>query len=117
MNIGEQLTRLREQKGLKQKEAAEALNISNVVLNRYEKNERFPDKKMLNQLANFYNCSIDYLVGRTNNQNENLAEPSDLELEEFLKNNNVKFDGTPLDEEDKQDVLEFLRMVLKRKKK
>jgi len=38
-------------------------------------------------------------------------------LEEFLKNANVYFDGAPLDEEDKEDILDNLAWKWEREKK
>lgn len=66
MTLGKRMIRLREDKNIKQIDAARDLGISNVVLNRYEKNERVPDKDMLKTIADYYNCSVDYLLGRTN---------------------------------------------------
>lgn len=60
--LGENLVKLREDKGLSQKEAAQGIGISNVVLNRYEKNKNKPDPEMLSRLADFYGVSIDFLV-------------------------------------------------------
>lgn len=60
--IGIRLRRIREEKGLDQKEAAEKLGMSNVVLNRYEKDKREPDLNTIFTLAQFYGVSIDWLV-------------------------------------------------------
>lgn len=65
MNLGMRLTKIREQKKLTQKDAAKLLGISNVVLNRYEKNERNPNPEMLNRLSQFYGVSTDWLLCRT----------------------------------------------------
>ena len=65
MTLGERLIRLRQDKNIKQIDAAKDLRISNVVLNRYEKDERVPDKDMLKTIADYYVCSLDFLLGRT----------------------------------------------------
>jgi len=56
---------LREDKDLKQEIIAKYLNIHQVVYSRYETGLRLIPIDKLNQLANFYNTSIDYIVGRT----------------------------------------------------
>ena len=75
MELGHRLKRLREEKGISQLELAKLLDISNVMLSRYEKNKRSPDYKTLCKLADFYGVTTDYLLGRTNvrRQKEYLA--------------------------------------------
>lgn len=112
--LSKRLRKLREEKGLLQKDIAKILNIATSAYGYYEQGERDPGTQVLEILADFYDISIDYLMGRTDNRNESL--PTDTELEEFLQKSNIKFDGAPLDDDDKEDIINFLRMVWKRKK-
>ena len=59
---------LREDKDLSQKEIAEILNVSQVAYSYYELEKREIDINSLKKLALFYNTSIDYIVGLTNNK-------------------------------------------------
>lgn len=77
MELGNRLKRLREEKGISQIELGKAINISNVMLSRYEKNKRLPDYETLNKLADFYRVTIDYLLGRTNIRNYEALQASD----------------------------------------
>jgi transcriptional regulator with XRE-family HTH domain len=61
----ERLVQLREERNLKQKEFAEAVKIHNRNINRYEKGLREPDFDTLIQIADYFNVSTDYLLGRT----------------------------------------------------
>ncbi|MEY7998653.1 helix-turn-helix domain-containing protein [Clostridium sp. Mt-5] len=63
------LKELRLEKGLTQKELAQKLNMQNTAISKYELNERKPDIDTLNQLAKFFNVSVDYLLGNTNIKN------------------------------------------------
>ncbi|TCS95443.1 UTRA domain-containing protein [Hazenella coriacea] len=47
-----------------QKDAAREIGISNVTLSQYEKGIRNPDPETLLKLADLYNVSIDWLLGR-----------------------------------------------------
>lgn len=76
-SIGSRLRKVREKKNLNQKEAAAALGLSNVVLNRYENDERLPDVDTLRNLAEFYNVTTDYLLGRTENPAMVNIDPDD----------------------------------------
>lgn len=57
---------LREDKDLLQKDIAKILNTSQQHYSRYELGIIEVPTKHLNLLADFYNTSIDYIVGRTN---------------------------------------------------
>lgn len=57
---------LRLEKGISMREAAERLNMPYTTYVNYEKNTREPNSETLIDIANFYNTSIDYLLGRSN---------------------------------------------------
>lgn len=56
---------LREQHGLSQRKAAELLEMHTTQYQRYEYGDRTIPIDFLIKLADFYNVSIDYIVGRT----------------------------------------------------
>lgn len=58
---------LREDNDIPQKEIARLLNCSQVCYSRYEIGQREIPLKSLCILAEFYNTSLDFLVGLTNN--------------------------------------------------
>lgn len=58
---------LREDKDLFQKDIAKLLNISQQYYSEYENGKRPIPVEYLITLARFYNTSIDYIVGFTNN--------------------------------------------------
>ncbi len=63
--FGERLKKLRRERGVPQKELAEYLGISIRGYQFYESEDNEPNVKTLIALADFYQVSIDYLVGRT----------------------------------------------------
>ena len=69
---------LRIEKNLRQEDIAEFLNISRQAYGYWEVGERNPDINSLIKLADYYNVSIDYLVGRTNIR-KNYVFDKDLE--------------------------------------
>ena len=60
---------LREDNDVKQKELAEYLNIKQNTYSQYENGKREIPLDTLCKLADYYNTSVDYLIGRTNNPN------------------------------------------------
>lgn len=61
--FSERLTQLREDRGLKRQEVADALGISRASLEYYEKGQRKPDIEVAARIAKYYGVSTDYLVG------------------------------------------------------
>lgn len=56
---------LREDNDLTQKAIAQILNMSQTGYSKYETGENDVPSKILIQLANYYNTSVDYLLGIT----------------------------------------------------
>lgn len=56
---------LREDNDLSQKDIAQYLNIKQNTYSRYETNERNIPLEIIEKLADYYNTSVDYLMGRT----------------------------------------------------
>ena len=59
---------LRNDSDLSQKQISEILHISQRSYSHYETGSRGIPIEMLIRLSDYYNTSIDYLVGRTNNK-------------------------------------------------
>lgn len=67
MNI-HRLKDLREDKDLTQSDVAKLLNTTQQQYSKYEIGIRLIPIDKLNKLADFYNTSTDYILGRTNNK-------------------------------------------------
>lgn len=64
-SFGDILTSLREERGIYQKELAAILKVSVGTVSNYENNIHFPDQEALLQLADYFEVTVDYLLGRT----------------------------------------------------
>lgn len=64
-HLGEIIAELRKDKHLLQKDLADYLNISVGTVSNYETGAHEPDFKTLCTLADFFQVSTDYLLGRT----------------------------------------------------
>lgn len=65
MKLFERLLQLRTEKQVSQTIVASNTGIASRTYQRYEQGEREPDASTLVALANYFDVSIDYLVGRT----------------------------------------------------
>ncbi|WP_206457857.1 helix-turn-helix domain-containing protein [Anaerovorax sp. IOR16] len=66
-NFGEHLKALRKAQNITQKQLAQDINASERGIQNYELNLRKPTYDILIALADYFDVSIDYLVGRTDN--------------------------------------------------
>jgi repressor LexA len=74
MNFTERLKNLRTEKKLSQLDMGNLLGISQVGISHYESGNRQPDLDTLNRISDFFNVSIDYLLGKTDIRNLDLPK-------------------------------------------
>lgn len=65
INRLDNLRKLRESKNITQVKLSTDLEVSQELISRYELGSSFPQPNMLIKLANYFNCSVDYLLGIT----------------------------------------------------
>lgn len=93
MVFGDRLKELREEKGITQKFLGKVINVSDRVIGYYESNNRFPkDEQTLKALADYFDVSIDYLVGRTS-----LRAPENASAEVCKSCYYIRIEGLPPD--------------------
>lgn len=66
--IGERLADLRKDKNMSQKDLAQQLGISVYTVSSYERENSTPDDDMKVEIAKFFNVSLDYLLGLTDDE-------------------------------------------------
>ena len=59
------LRKLRNEAHISQKSLAEAIGVSQQSINKYENHNIEPDLRTLVIIADFFNTSVDYLIGNT----------------------------------------------------
>lgn len=78
------LRELRELKGLSQKDFSSLIGVPANTYNQWEKEKRSPDYEMLSRIANYYEVSVDYLIGRDEvSIPEETKKPAEGELSEL----------------------------------
>lgn len=113
--LSQRLLELRKEKNLTQQEISKLLKMARTTYSGYENGSREPDNVTLDKIANFYGVSVDYLLGRTDQKNQVLSEPSrflidslDLTDEEIIAQIKFEVDGIELEED---DVRRFIALV------
>ncbi len=64
MTFSEKIKMLRKQKGLSQEQLAEQVGVSRQAVSKWETAEALPDTEKIIQLAKFFEVSIDYLLDK-----------------------------------------------------
>jgi methanogenic corrinoid protein MtbC1 len=59
------LKELRKNKKIRQVDLAKEIGVAQTTIANYEQHSRFPDEATLRGIANFFNVSLDYLLGRS----------------------------------------------------
>ncbi len=70
MTLSERLTELRNQKGLSKRELSLRFGLEQSTYGKYELGQRQPSLDVLQQLADFFEVSTDYLLGLTDNPSQ-----------------------------------------------
>ena len=95
MNYKERLKELREYHNLSQYDMAKLLNIKRSSYNQFEQQYDIIPIKRLNEVANIFDCSIDYILGLknkkkyTNSKKEINEELSQERLKTFRKERKI----------------------------
>lgn len=83
-SLGYRIKYLRERNNISQIEFAKKIGVSNTVLSRYESGDRKPDYDTLHLIADFFDVSTDYLLGRTDKPALTSQEKEEQEFQAFI---------------------------------
>lgn len=93
-NFSDRLKLLRNEKQLTGSEFGKFFNVTKSAVSNWEINNREPSQEMLKMIADFFNVSLDYLMGKSNiRNNEQLQNDNEVKsftiklVQELLKSN------------------------------
>ncbi|MDF1511055.1 hypothetical protein Gp_49 [Bacillus phage vB_Bacillus_1020A] len=108
MKYGDRLKKLRENKKLSQQQLADILKINRSTYARYELSQTQPDFEILKSIADYYEVTIDYILGHKSEiveleyyKNKIATEFPDIDL--MFK------DMESLTAEDMKEVYEYIK--------
>lgn len=67
--FSERLSTLRQKRGYSQEQLALKMGVTKQTISNYERDNRSPDKEMLERLSDILDCSVGYLMGTENELN------------------------------------------------
>lgn len=109
MSFGTNLKKIRQDNNLTQEELAKKINTSRSNIANYENDKNMPSIDVLEKLSKVFNCSIDYLLGKSNISNY------DKDEQEFRFAYHKEMEG--LTDEEIADALRFYKEMKKKVEK
>lgn len=116
MKFGNRITDLRNARHLTQEELSTKLGITRASLSHYENNRREPDHETTQKLADFFNVSMDYLMGRHNDPDavlnpevRDFVDSLELSDQEIMNKFNLTIDGKKISPEEAKRFIAFIR--------
>lgn len=104
-NFQDVFKELRLEKGKSQDAMAKDLDVSPALISKWENNVSTPGPEMLEYIADYFNVSVDYLIGRSKYKN---LEAGNNELDNILFSK-----AKDLSDEDKKAVLGIINALKK----
>lgn len=99
-----------------QRQLALKSGVSPATISRIESGIQKAEPDTLARLAPYLSISHEELMAIAGyidiRDVERIVDPAPKDLEEFLKESNIEYDGAPLSEEEKESVLGFLKLAI-----
>lgn len=116
MALGERLTELRNARNLTQIEVAEMLHMSRSTYAQYEVNRRIPEYNTLEKLADFYEVSLDYIVGRSDYRHimktgQSIFSNLDLSNTNSIAKIPMTYEGMSLTDDEKREFIAIVQGI------
>ena len=107
--LGERIKQLRKEKHLTQIELSNILHVSQQTIGAWETERITPGSDTLSNIADFFNVSTDYLLGRTNEKKPLNDEKSKKQVDIDDENAILTYEGRLIPREDIELMKRFLR--------
>lgn len=107
MNLGQVLAKLRKNKGLNQRDFAQAIGMSSGAIAMWETNRRQPDLEMLLKISNYFNVSVDYLLGNSKFIAKHQISPLSFDDADHMEYSHETNRAEALSQQEKHPVANF----------
>ena len=115
-NFPNRLKQLRTEKELSQKELGKMVSVDKSTICLYESGGRQPNFKVMEKLADYFDVSLDYLIGRTYGPDKTAAGKSTWDIEELFNTAKIMYQGKQIPAEVKQEILEYIEFLIHKRR-
>ena len=113
--FAERLKQLRKEKGITQENLAKTLFITKSSISKYENGVNTPENKLLQDIADFFEVSTDYMLGRSDDRNvQSIFSGTGVltnALKDIQKDNESSFSSI-INEKDRRDIEKQLNRTI-----
>ena len=102
--LGNNIKELRKSKRMTQKDLALAMNVSQQTVGAWETERAIPGADTLSELADYFNVTTDYLLGRPDKKDDD-AKTADIDDDDVI----FTYEGRRIPKED----LELIRRIMR----
>lgn len=113
MNAYEKIKELATEKGMSIRELEINLGYSNGYFGKWKKVS--PNSEGLRKVADYFNVSVDYLLGRTENKYLNANKEADDDILERALDTAMSFDGKGISDRDRPVIKNIIKAYLESK--
>ena len=108
--LGDKIKTLRTSNNMLQQDLANALSVSKSTVAMWETNKRIPDTSTLIKIAEYFDVTVDYLLGKDNISNTGKKEdPVEADQDLVILNRNAK----KLSPENRKKLLDMAKVMFK----
>ena len=100
--LGNKIQEFRKLRKMTQEELAEKLGVTPQAVSKWETDNSYPDIDLLVEIADLFNCTVDELLGRKNNETKVLPEEMRKDINKMLLK--IRIISEEDDEKTKVDV-------------
>ena len=102
--FGKILQELRKERYLTGEELGKILNVTKVAISNWENGNRMPDNLTISHIADYFEVSVDYLLGRTDKMK--FSSNEDIKQNSIIPNQNLTFSNRLRKEREKIGLMQ-----------
>lgn len=108
--IGDKIRELRSIHRMSQVDLAKAIHVSQQAITKWETGKSEPSSSAINDIANYFNVSSDYLLGRTSSK----LPDKDMSTNQKLIAYSIDPD---VSDEERNDIIEMVKIAMKNRRR
>ena len=108
--IGDRIRELRSARRMSQTELAKAIHVSQQAITKWENGKSEPSSSAIDDIANYFNVSSDYLLERTSEKTPNKDLSKNQKLVAYSIDPNIS-------DEERKDIIEMVKIAMKNRRR
>jgi transcriptional regulator with XRE-family HTH domain len=122
ITLSDRLKELRKENNMTQSDLGKILGVGKTTISMYENGNSTPNDEIKLKIAEYFNVSLDYLLGKSEIKNYNNLDTPMNKIHKLVKENGINtlaahYEGEEFTEDDLEDIENFIKYVISKKKK